>query len=144
MEAVPAYTRKPYPSDLTDEEWTFIAPYVPAAQAGGRPEDQPKREILNGIFSVLRSGCAWRMLPHDFPPLAERLSLFSSVAAGRHVAGEARFAARRCPGCCGPAPPAQRGEYREPVRQDHRKRGVRGYDAHKHVKGRKRHLFVDT
>jgi putative transposase len=68
MEAVPAHARTPYPSDLTDEEWTFIAPYVPAAKAGGRPEDHPTREILHGIFSVLRSGCAWRMLPHDFPP----------------------------------------------------------------------------
>jgi putative transposase len=68
VEAVPAHTRKPYPSDLTDDEWTFISPYVPAAKAGGRPADHPKREILNGIFYVLRSGCAWRMLPHDFPP----------------------------------------------------------------------------
>jgi putative transposase len=68
MAAVPAHTRKPYPSDLTDEEWTFIAPYVPAAKAGGWPKDHPKREILHGIFYVLRSGCAWRMLPHDFPP----------------------------------------------------------------------------
>jgi transposase len=53
---------------LTDAEWTFIAPYVPAAKAGGRPEDHPKRAILTGLFDVLRSGCAWRMLPHDFPP----------------------------------------------------------------------------
>jgi putative transposase len=68
VEAVPAHIRKPYPSDLTDEEWTFISPYVPAAKAGGRPADHSKREILNGIFYVLRSGCAWRMLPHDFPP----------------------------------------------------------------------------
>ena len=68
MGAMPANVRKPYPRDLTDKEWALIAPYVPRAQSGGHPEDHPKREILNGIFYVLRSGCAWRMLPHDFPP----------------------------------------------------------------------------
>jgi transposase len=60
--------RKPYPTDLTDKAWAFIAPYVPAAKPGGRPEKYPKREILNGIFYILRGGCAWRLLPHDFPP----------------------------------------------------------------------------
>ena len=60
--------RKPYPTDLTDQEWAVIAPYVPAAKPGGRPEKSPKRDILNGIFYLLRGGCAWRLLPHDFPP----------------------------------------------------------------------------
>jgi putative transposase len=60
--------RKPYPSDLTDREWALIEPLVPRAKAGGRPEKYPQREILNAIFSVVRSGGVWRMLPHDFPP----------------------------------------------------------------------------
>ena len=60
--------RKPYPTDLTDQEWALIAPYVPTAKPGGRPEKYPKREILDGIFYALRGGCAWRLLPHDFPP----------------------------------------------------------------------------
>jgi putative transposase len=60
--------RIPYPTDLTDKEWALIAPYVPTAKPGGRPEQYPKREILNAIFYILRSGCAWRLLPHDFPP----------------------------------------------------------------------------
>jgi putative transposase len=59
--------RNPYPSDLTDQEWALIDPYVPKAKVRRRPEKYPKREILNGIFYVLRSGCAWRLLPHDFP-----------------------------------------------------------------------------
>jgi putative transposase len=46
----------------------LIRPYVPAAKPGGRPEVYPKREILNGIFYLLRTGCAWRLLPHDLPP----------------------------------------------------------------------------
>jgi transposase len=60
--------RKPYPTDLTAKEWALLAPYVPAAKPGGRPEQYPKREILDAIVSILRGGCAWRLLPHDFPP----------------------------------------------------------------------------
>ena len=60
--------RKPYPTDLTDQEWACIQHLVPTAKPGGCPEKHPKREILNGIFYVLRSGCAWRLLPHDLPP----------------------------------------------------------------------------
>jgi len=60
--------RQPYPTDLSDKEWALIQPYVPEAKRGGRPAEYPKREILNGIFYLLRTGCAWRMLPHDLPP----------------------------------------------------------------------------
>ena len=60
--------RKPYPTDLSDREWALIQHLVPAAKPGGRPEKYPKREILNAIFYILRGGCAWRLLPHDFPP----------------------------------------------------------------------------
>jgi putative transposase len=60
--------RKPYPTDLTDEQWERLAPYVPAAKPGGRPRRVDIREILNGIWYVLRAGCAWRLLPHDLPP----------------------------------------------------------------------------
>jgi transposase len=57
-----------YPSDLTDAEWEILEPLIPVAKPGGRPEEWPKREIVNAILYVLRSGCPWRMLPHDFPP----------------------------------------------------------------------------
>jgi putative transposase len=60
--------RKPYPTDLGEREWDLIQHLVPEANAGGRPEKYPKREILEAIFSILRGGCAWRLLPHDFPP----------------------------------------------------------------------------
>ncbi len=60
--------RQPYPTDLSDHEWGLIKPLVPEAKPGGRPEEYSKREILNGIFYLVRSGCAWRMLPHDLPP----------------------------------------------------------------------------
>ena len=60
--------RKTYPSDLTEAEWALLAPFIPAAKPGGRKEEHPKREIVNAILYVLRTGCQWRMLPHDFPP----------------------------------------------------------------------------
>lgn len=60
--------RKRYPSDLSDKEWTILEPYIPAVKAGGRPSLYTRREIVNGILYVLRSGGSWRMLPHDFPP----------------------------------------------------------------------------
>jgi transposase len=60
--------RQPSSTDLTDREWTLIAPYVPTAKPGGRPEKYPRREILNALWYLARSGCAWRLLPHDCPP----------------------------------------------------------------------------
>jgi transposase len=61
-------TRKAYPTDLNDEEWRIIEPLLPASQRIGRPREVDLREIINGIFYVLRSGCSWRALPHDLPP----------------------------------------------------------------------------
>ena len=60
--------RSPYPSDLTDEQWQLIAPLLPPAKPGGRPRSVDLREVINGIFYLNRSGGAWRMLPHEFPP----------------------------------------------------------------------------
>jgi putative transposase len=59
--------RPDYPSDLTDEEWQIIEPLVPSVESGGRPAEHGRREIVNAIFYVLRTGCQWRFLPHDFP-----------------------------------------------------------------------------
>jgi putative transposase len=60
--------RRAYPSDLTDAQWAAIAPMIPDAAPGGRPRKADKREIVEAILYVLRAGCAWRLLPHDFPP----------------------------------------------------------------------------
>lgn len=57
-----------YPSDLTDKEWALVDPLIPRARQLGRPERYTKRAILNAIFYLVRSGCAWRMLPNDLPP----------------------------------------------------------------------------
>jgi transposase len=60
--------RAPYPSDLSDAEWAILEPLLPAPRPGGRPAHHPRREIVNAILYVLRTGCQWRAVPHDLPP----------------------------------------------------------------------------
>jgi putative transposase len=59
--------RKAYQTDLSDAEWSYVEPHLPAPKAPGRPRLHPLREILDAVFYVLKSGCQWRLLPHDFP-----------------------------------------------------------------------------
>lgn len=61
-------SRQPYPSDLTDAEWALLAPLMPPARPNGRPRTTDLREVVNAILYLVRTGCAWRMLPHDLPP----------------------------------------------------------------------------
>ncbi len=62
-----ARQRLPYTTDLTDEEWQILKPLLPPEKSGGRPRKYALREVINGIQYVLRSGCAWRLMPHDLP-----------------------------------------------------------------------------
>jgi putative transposase len=57
-----------YPSDLSDAEWSLLLPLLPCAKPGGRPRSVDLRRILNGIFYLLRTGCAWRYLPTTYGP----------------------------------------------------------------------------
>lgn len=57
-----------YPSDLTDAQWRLIAPLIPPPLPGGRPRTVALREVINAILYLVRTGCSWRQLPHDFPP----------------------------------------------------------------------------
>jgi len=96
-------TRTAYPSDLTDAEWARVQRTIPAPKPGGRPAKHPRREIVNALLYVARTGCQWRALPHDLPPwatvywyfrrwkadgtfdrLMDRLRGDLRVAAGRH------------------------------------------------------------
>ena len=60
--------RKPYASDLSDAEWAQLEALIPPPKSGGRPAKYARRELVNGILYVLRTGSSWRLLPHDFPP----------------------------------------------------------------------------
>jgi putative transposase len=78
-----AQSRKRYPSDLTDEQWTIVAPLLPPAKQrprGGHPRTVDMREVLNTLFSLNRSGCQWDMLPHDVLP---KRTVYDSFAQWR-------------------------------------------------------------
>jgi putative transposase len=61
-------SRRAYPTDLTDAQWAILEPLIPPPKLGGRPPAHPRRELVNAMLYVLRSGGAWRLLPHEFPP----------------------------------------------------------------------------
>lgn len=66
-----------YPTDLTDAQWQRMRPLIPRAKPGGNDRTTSMREVLNAIFYLLRTGCAWRMLPKDFPPKSTVYEYFS-------------------------------------------------------------------
>ena len=138
--------RDRYPSDLSDEQWAVIEPLLPPPSTGGRPEKHPRREIVNAILYVLRTGCAWRMLPHDFPPWQTVYWYFKrwredGVVDQVHdrLRDQVRDRAGRDPAVSAGIIDAQS------VRAaDTAATSTRGYDAGKRVNGRKRHIMVDT
>jgi putative transposase len=135
---------KRYPSDLTRTHWKRLKRLLPAAKPGGRPRCVQLREVLNGIFSILRGGCAWRMMPTDLPPWSTCDDSFrqwrndSTWAQINDALGtQVRHRAGR------KASPRMGIIDRQSV-QTTEQGGPHGQDAFKKVKGRKRHLGVDT
>ena len=136
--------RFPYPSDLSDEQWALIEPLVPKVKPGGRPAEYTRREIVNAIFYVLRSGCAWRMMPHDLPYWESPYAYFrmwSADGTWERIEAALRRKVRKA---AGKKPTPSAGVIDSQCVRTSDQGGPRGYDSGKKVVGRKRHLFVDT
>ena len=137
--------RRRYTTDLSDAEWECIEPYLTSPNKRGRPKIYSLRHVLDAVFYVLRSGCAWRLLPHEFPPwrsvyywfrkwridgtferLNSALRKLLRTRSGRNAQPSAGIADSQSTRTTGVG-----GEQR-------------GYDGGKKVRGRKRHLLVDT
>src|SRR5262245_23236505 len=71
---------KPYPTDLTDDQWAVLEPLIPDAKPGGRPRKYPMRRVLDALFYHAREGGSWRALPHDFPPWKTVYNYFQAWA----------------------------------------------------------------
>ena len=133
-----------YPSDLTDREWCLIEPLLPPARRGGRPRTTDLRAVTEAVLYIASSGCQWRMLPKDFPPVSTVRGYFYAwrdaglwqtinhllVMSTRELEG--REASPRA------------GVIDSQSVKTTESGGVCGYDAGKKINGRKRHILVDT
>lgn len=132
-----------YPTDLTDAQWAIIEPMLPAAAQRGRPRTDP-RLVFNAILYVAKAGCPWRLLPTTFPPWQTVFHVFRRWALDhvfRSINDRLRDLVRTKTGkFCQPTACVLDSQS---VKSDPHG-GEVGYDAAKKIKGRKRHLLVDT
>ena len=138
--------RRGYPSDLTDAQWALIEPLLPEPNTDGRREKHPRREIVNAILYVVRSGCPWRYLPADLPPWQTVYWYFArweDAGVTEKLLAALRIKARVQQGR-DPEPSAGIIDSQSVKGADTVGRDSRGYDAGKKINGRKRFIVTDT
>jgi len=132
-----------YPTDLNDAQWELVKQMLPKAKKRGRPRTD-RRQILNGLLHFVRAGCAWRLLPREFGPWPTVYGCFRALrqqGLWKHINEDLRRIVRREAGKRS-QPTAGVLDSQTVRSADHS--GPRGYDAGKKIKGRKRHILVDT
>jgi len=145
--------RKPYTTDLTDEEWKIIEPLLPKELSWGRPRKYSYREILNGMFYVIKTGCQWRNLPHDLPPWSlvyyyfwtwQHSGLLQKI--NDELVKKVRVKEGRSPDPTLAIIDSQTVKTTEAANAKPKKNEEMtvGYDGGKCIKGRKRQIVVDT
>ena len=138
-------TREPYPSDVSDDEWAFVAPYLTLMKEDAPQREHSLREVFNGLRWLARSGAQWRMLPNDLPPweaVYQQTQRWLKAAVFEALVHDLRQLLREI---ADRAPQPSAAIFDGRVLQSTPESGARaGYDGHKRRKGSKVHLAVDT